>query len=257
MKEKKPGKSRPQRLHGGVLPLIAGLGGLAALTLNRMVQGQRDAAGLLPRDCAAYNALWGVTLATLLALGVCAGFCGTDGDLDRNYPHKKRSGGLMLLPGALAILAGVLGWLQTGDGIHKAACVLGVCAGAGLLAWGIAWLREREPKGYAVLAAGFWLAASLVDRFRGWSQDPQIADYCFRLLAAVWSMLGAYYLAGFPLGQGRRRRSLFFCWSGAFLCLLGAAGSASAERIQTIALALWLVCGSPALKLPVQPEEKE
>ena len=249
MKQGKTQKPRPQRLNGGILPLIAGVGSVAGAVLSRRLQGQKDAGGLLPRDCGTYGALWALTLATVLALAVCAWFVGNERSLDRNYPGKKRPGLGLTLAGAAAAVSGALGLLETGDGLHKAACVLGLGAGIGLLAWGIAWLRGREPRGLAVLLPGFWLAASLVDQFRGWSQDPQIADYCFRLLASVWAMLGAYYLAGFPLEQGRRRRSLFFAWSGAFLCILGIAGSTGGERLQYAACAIWLIGGGPSLNI--------
>lgn len=262
MKQAKHQAPSPQRLNGGILPLITLLGSAAGVVLSRTLQGMKDADGLLPRDCGTYRTVWALTLATLLALGVCARFVGNEGSLERNYPGKRRPGLGLLLGGVAAAASGVTGLLEAGDGLHKGACVLGLGAGIGLLTWGIAWLRGREPRGLAVLLPGFWLAASLVDRFRGWSQDPQIADYCFRLLASVWGMLGAYYLAGFPLDQGRRRRSQFFAWSGLFLCALGIAGSTGGERLQYAAVACWFLLGAPALNVPAArqtelPEEPE
>ena len=114
--------------------------------------------------------------------------------------------------------------------------------------------RASAPAGMLVC---LYLAALLICRFRDWSKDPLLGDYCFELFACVFAMLAAYQLAGFPLGRGRRRRRLFFApWR---LCISAAFRNADAgwtDRLFFAAMALWQFTGVCSLEKPVHRRRK-
>lgn len=79
--------------------------------------------------------------------------------------------------------------------------ILGL-GGASALAYSGYLRLSGKASGPAGMLVCLYLAALLICRFRGWSADPLLGDYCFELLAVVASMVAAYQLAGFPLGKG-------------------------------------------------------
>lgn len=71
--------------------------------------------------------------------------------------------------------------------------------------------RKMMP-GTAILymVVSVYLVVRLILNFQSWNTDPSIHDYCYRLLAAICTMLAAYHLAGFCLDVGRRRMTAFW-----------------------------------------------
>ena len=100
------------------------------------------------------------------------------------------------------------------------------------------------------------MAALLICRFRGWSADPLLGDYCFELLAVVASMVAAYQLAGFPLGKGRRRASIFCSMAAVFFSCISLADSGWTNRLFFAAMILWQLTGCCSLAKPAPRRRK-
>ena len=110
-------------------------------------------------------------------------------------------------------------------------------------------------------------AVDLISRFRHWSSDPLLGDYCFKLLACVCVMLAAYHMAGFPLNQGNRGRTIYFTMTGLYFCFLSLGDGGLMEGLFYGGLALWLLLGGCTLQKPIhrhratprqeRPDERE
>lgn len=72
--------------------------------------------------------------------------------------------------------------------------------------------NRRMMPGTAILymVVSVYLTLRLILNFQSWNTDPSIHDYCYRLLAAICTMLATYQLAGFCLDVGRRRITTFW-----------------------------------------------
>ena len=113
--------------------------------------------------------------------------------------------------------------------------------------------RASAPAGMLVC---LYLAALLICRFRDWSKDPLLGDYCFELLACVFAMLAAYQLAGFPLGRGRRRASIFCSMAAVYFSCVSLADAGWTDRLFFAAMALWQFTGVCSLEKPVHRRRK-
>lgn len=67
-------------------------------------------------------------------------------------------------------------------------------------------------------------AADMLIRYRDWSGNPQLPDYCFHVLAGVAVTLCAYHTLALHTGLGKPRIHRFWCLSTLFLCILCLAG---------------------------------
>ena len=60
------------------------------------------------------------------------------------------------------------------------------------------------------MAVSVYLILRLIVHFQAWNTDPSVHDYCFKLLASICCMLGAFQLAGFSFEKGHRRITVFW-----------------------------------------------
>lgn len=67
-------------------------------------------------------------------------------------------------------------------------------------------------------------ALDMLCRYRQWSGNPQLPDYCFHVLACVFLCLCSYQRLAFGVGQGSRKALSFCCLTGLLLCMLSLAG---------------------------------
>ena len=61
-------------------------------------------------------------------------------------------------------------------------------------------------------------------RYRGWSGNPQLPDYCFHVLAGVCLSLCSYHRLAFDTGLGKHRIHGYCCLMALYLCLLSLVG---------------------------------
>ena len=193
---------------------------VAALTLALSV------AGLLLRLLQRHGALGGSLLPLLIlsaAVLVLAALTASAAHRRAGFSSNQRPSFMLLvvLLGALFMMLGGILRAQTLQGVQKYAALAGGTLGGLLLfAAVVQTLRNRCPSMLLYAALTLMLAFQLIFDFRAWSVDPKIADYCFRLFAAICLMGLSFQLCGFTAGMGRRREAILFCLPGTFFCLL-------------------------------------
>ncbi len=247
VKKRKPVR-RKQTLRVLYLQLLAVIGGVIGTVLHRMVlQYGMDEKELLIPNCPPYLALWIVLLGGLAGLAILSTKVGTESGYKANFPASIPAAAALVATGALFGVSSVMTLLEkSGDGIHKAGSILGLAAAAALVIWGVYRISGKKPAQWLGLAPCAYLVVLLIDHFRMWGRDPQIADYCFLLLSYVFAMLASFHLGGFALGEGYRRRSLFYA---AGTVLLSVASLPTGDLVQTlhiVGLILWFLVGGPA-----------
>lgn len=159
---------------------------------------------------------------------------------------------------ALGVLASHMPPDFGGDTIALIALVFAFAAACAMAIEGLFHMQGQTGALLGGCVLPVYLALSLIVDYRVWSQDPMVVDYSFQLLFLVSAMLSAYHLAGFRVGKGKRRITLFYT-----ACALIFAGPVLADGgvkniAHTVAIALYLAAECwPYLPRPEAPEAPE
>ena len=105
-------------------------------------------------------------------------------------------------------------------------------------------LRRRQgvqPHALLFMLPALFYAVELIVKFRDWSRDPQLLDYCFELFAAIFVMFATYHLGGYSVGRGHRRRSVFYCMGGIMSSAIAVAGDNLLSAMPLVGVVLWLM----------------
>lgn len=120
--------------------------------------------------------------------------------------------------------------------------------GMGSLVSAVCWViialqrqQDTEPSAVLFMVPALFYAVELIVRFRDWSRDPLILDYCFELFASLSVMCATYHLGGFSLGVGKRRLTVFYCLCGVIFSATAMAGVGVVSHLATGGAALWLL----------------
>lgn len=130
------------------------------------------------------------------------------------------AGNMLLLGEKPEIVAGVS---QIPEAMSVLLPLLGLLSAFCILLFALQCLRHRKPSPLLYMVASIYLVVRLVLSFQAWSTDPSIYDYCFRLVAAICCMLGAFQLAGFSFDRGKRRTTLFWTICATVFCMISLA----------------------------------
>ena len=134
---------------------------------------------------------------------------------------------------------------QLSDLPHLIIFSAGVLCGALLVISDALRMMGKRSNFLLLLIPSVFLAAKLVIDFKNWSVDPNVIDFCFKLLASVTAMLACFNLAGFPLDLGKKRTTVFFCLLAFVFCTMTAAdwllqkNCPTQEFILYVSLGLW------------------
>ena len=101
--------------------------------------------------------------------------------------------------------------------------------------------QDKMPASILFMLPALFGAVQLIVRFRDWSRDPLLMDYCFELLASICVMCATFHLGGFGLGRCRRRTCIFFCMSGVLFCAVAMAGRGVLSVLSSLGSAIWLL----------------
>lgn len=114
---------------------------------------------------------------------------------------------------------------------------------AGMCMIGIGWLqyKEQQPGAGYFAVISIWQLLTLLLNFRGWSMDPTILDYCFRLFALVSGMCAAYHLGAIGLEKKGRRMTAFWCMTGSFFAVVSVFGETAGWYLAELGMGLWLL----------------
>lgn len=122
---------------------------------------------------------------------------------------------------------------------------VGVLCGALLIISDALRMMGRRSNFLLLLIPSVFFAAKLVIDFKNWSVDPNVIDFCFKLLASITVMLACFNLSGFPLDVGKKRATVFFCLLAFVFCSMTAAdwllhkNCPTREMLLYISLGLW------------------
>jgi len=223
-------------------------GSLAVLVLlgSLMRAGQLrsifDAAGL---PAAGHPLSWMLGILTVLVIAMSILFA-------QLLPRSGNAGKACVVQMAVQVLAGVLVLLGAAVGLfrqiriqpasyHTALYFLQMLSGLCMAAVG--WLQYNEKKpgaGYFAVVC-IWQLLTLLLNFRGWSMDPVILDYCFRLFALVSGMCAAYHIGALGLEQKGRRMAAFWCMAGSFFAVVSIFGEGASWCLAELGMGAWLL----------------
>ena len=242
----------------GPLPvlLLTLAGGIVGFFLRlRMLAVGYDAQGVQIPGSWPFVALWILSGVVVLGLVlICLGM-GNRAGLEENFKAASAPGVCMMLSAAALFVCALVQLLDKPDLFTTLVSILGL-GGASALAYSGYLRLSGKASGPAGMLVCLYLAALLICRFRGWSADPLLGDYCFELLAVVASMVAAYQLAGFPLGKGRRRASIFCSMAAVFFSCISLADSGWTNRLFFAAMILWQLTGCCSLAKPAPRRRK-
>ena len=193
---------------------------VAALLRLFALTGARDDLGLPTMN----GATWGLIAAAAVYLKLAMSARRTPCKSGQRQVIEYRKGGFVtaLVAAALITLGAILGFagnLAEGPGVTAPLLVLlGLLGGIGcfVTAWARQYRDKRLPA--AELLPVLYILVQLIISFKGWSTDPIILDYCFRLFGLIFALLAFLRGAGFCLDQGKPARTLFWSLGAVFFC---------------------------------------
>lgn len=265
-----PQKALREQQYEGTVPGALTLGGGLLCLLLRLYLNAHcfDAQGLLHRGCLLHGALVALSVGVLAGLFFLCRGMGSDCRFRRNYRPSTAAGILLFLAVPCFLAYGILNLGGESDVFTRLTAMLSLFMVPVLISLGLSRLEGKPCAFLFPLGGCLFLIVRLICRFRHWSTDPVIEDYASALLANVMAMLAAFHTAGFSLGQGARRRSLFFCLAAIFFSLLSLADGMEALPF-SLGVILWMLGVLPRMKkpqarrrpggqiLPETPEETE
>lgn len=226
--------------------LTVGLSGLGIILRLWLYTTGLDDKGFLKTGHPAWILLWVLSFVTAAVLFWLTRPVKGQGRYVDNFPASWL-GAAGCCAAAAGIFLTALGDLMDGaDAIAIATGVLGVlCVPALIFVAYSRWRGMRSSFLLYVLLCVFF-AARLISQYRMWSADPQLADYCFQLLACAGLMLTTYQRATFDLRMGRRRSYAFLCLLTVYFCCLSI--PYCEQKLFYITAAVWLFTNLCSLK---------
>lgn len=165
---------------------------------------------------------------------------------------------LGIVPAGLLALSGAVQLVQTGAGVWSQGerTVRLLCGAAALLAaLGVVFIvtgASRPEKAAArrfgavmlMLFGALWIIAI----YKSASSDPVIWRFAVEVLAACSALMAFFYVSGYFFGEPKPYTAIFFCYFGAFLCVMSVIDEHSlGESLSYAAVALLLFFWGNAL----------
>jgi len=143
--------------------------------------------------------------------------------IQENFSNSPAALGLLFLAAGLMAASGAYELINAQPAsnmanlmLDRGTAVLSIATGLCFVAMAANWYKGTEPSKVAWLLPTVYYILRLIFRFKDWSADPIILDYCFGLLSLVFCLMAVFHIGGFAVGEGKRRVSLFFCLCGVF-----------------------------------------
>lgn len=243
---------KAQKQKFGPMPVLAItlVGSICGFILRKLMLAHGyDELGIQITGSLPYVGLWALTFLVLGGLGFFCYGMGTRSSMAANWKPSVLACVGGVVSGLLLAGANLIAILDNPSAFQAAACYLGMISGVVVACGGFLRLKGKHygPLGMVV---PLYLALWVVTHFTVWSTDPLLGDYCFQLLACIFSMLASVHLAGFPIGRGSRRLSLFYALGAVYFCSISLAHRE--EFLFYLAMLLWLVTGLCDLHKPVR-----
>lgn len=212
-----------------------------------------DDGGLLITGHPAMTWILILTGVTLVALLLATGSLTGAPKHSFNFPASTSAAICTAVAGMGIGVTSITELALTSDRYMILTSVLGlVCVPAMLL---LAQCRRSGKQPHFLLHAllSIYLMLRLICQYRLWSPDPQLADYCWQLLALVCLMLAVYQRAVFDIDEGKRRSYIIFHLAAVYFCCLALPGSE--HPFFFLASSLWMMTDLCSLR-PMPPARK-
>ncbi len=208
------------------LPLFAALCGGMGILLRLWQYGTGlDKDGLLR---AGHPASILVLTLSVLVIGVLIwftrGFAGS-GKYSRHYPASPYGAAGAFAGAAGLLITAMVELVRRNGSFSLLSGLLGIAATAALTFTGLCRLKGLRPHFLFHTVVCLSVVLRLINRYQGWSSDPQLHDYCFQLLATVCIMLFSYHRAVLDTKSISRRRLVLLGLLGSYFCLLSVVAS--------------------------------
>lgn len=219
--------------------LAAGLAG-ALLRFFLLAVGT-DEKGLLIRGHGAEAALWLLTAAVAVSLGVMTPRLREAPKYRFNFPAGLIPAVGCALAAVGTLLAGIRELAAAFDPMCALNGVLGILSAASMGFLADCRRKGRHPSPLFSMLICLYLMVNLICLYRRWSGAPQIQDYCFSLLASVGLMLSCYHDAAFAAGSGSRAMHTVFHLATVYFCLVSLPGCD--DPVFYLTVGIWMFTG--------------
>lgn len=142
---------------------------------------------------------------------------------------------------------------DSGDLMDKVRTVLAFAGAASMALCALPGMNRRLHTGALGIVTVFF-ALDMLCRYRAWSGNPQLPDYCFQIFACVLLSLCSYHRLAFATGLGKGRILFFCCLMSLCLCLLCAAGPET--RVFYLGGACWAASCMCTIQPPAEKQEE-
>lgn len=210
-------KGVPRRAMG-LTALLCGLAG--AVLRIAMYQVSFEESGLLRWGDWVLPVLVGLSLLTLGALWLQCRKCRCSPTYEDNFPASDLASIGEVLFGGLLAIGGLAGMLAGQDWVAQLAGGALLVTGAGYVAGFNRRRQGRAPWIWRVFLPCLAWAVWLLQDFWDWTRDPQVAQYAFRMMLSVFSMLAFYHREAFALGIGKAPSATVTGWGAVYFALV-------------------------------------
>lgn len=124
--------------------------------------------------------------------------------------------------------------------ISVIAAAMGIISALCLVYVGHCRFKGLQPTVLPHVVICLGLILQLICRYRQWSADPQLYDYCYQLLALACTMVAVYQRACFDADMGKRHNYTFFSLAAVYFCTISLSSS---DWLFYLSLGCWLFTG--------------
>ena len=220
-----------------LLPFLVLAAGAVALGLYVWLMGTENDKGFIDKFHMSAICLLGLTGIVVATVFIFTRNLVQGNKYQFNFPASNL-GGLGAWVAAAGIMsASLLELPVAGDKMAFYSALVGIFAAVALIFVGYCRMKGLHPNVLAHVVICVHLMLRLIVMYRQWSADPQLYDYCFRLLAVVCAMLAVYQRACFDANCGKRSDYTFFNLMSIYFSVICLGGS---DRILYLAIGVWL-----------------
>ncbi len=171
------------------------------------------------------------------------------------------AGLLLLISNVLRVLMGVeptVAYTEVSAVLTNVLPYLGILAGICIMLFSFIAKSSKTPSPLLFMVVSIYLVVRLIVCFQEWNMDPSIHDYAYKLLAAIFTMLGCFQISGFGFGKGKRRITILWCLCAAFFSAISLPDYLTRDLTEALnTISFLLLTGTFALFLLYAPDPPE
>ena len=199
--------------------LLLGLTALLALGAFFLRQAQLrtayDESGMI-RPGAGLGIFTWYTIGAVLLLAALAFFLAKRQDYGAIASRSPLTAIVICLAAFGTVIGSIMQYLSPEKSVDTILALLSLFSGVCWLMMALGGLQGKRLHPLLYFLPVIAYGARLALDFRSLSSDPVILDYCYDLLALIFTMCALLELGAFAFDRGRRRLAVFFCLGSVF-----------------------------------------